>query len=277
LDLEQKAQSEQIESEHVNILSRDDEVRNNDLRELTQCFEQTSAEWNVKFEESHTWHAEVLKICPKNNEWCSQLEELTQRLETETMEQKLKFDQQSELDHTGAAPVNFETFRDQFESRLTSERKTFQEFIEAGVKSHASGLQDLSTMFNARIEDLTSCLDAGYDDREEKQKEQNQAEISRRTLETTLAEEINSQKKLIEAKSISCMRIAQSSDRESLERHMQRQDLESRVKVEIKTRADTIQKHKTQLEAVVCNVVRIGVPLVCFFFLKHMRVEQRTY
>merc|ERR1712007_418932 len=37
-------------------------------------------------------------------------------------------------------------------------------------------------------------------------------------------------------------------------------------KAETKARADTVQKHKTQLEAVVCNVVRIGVPLVCFFF-----------
>merc|ERR1712007_43748 len=157
-----------------------------------------------------------------------------------------------------------------------SERKTCQELMELGIKSHASGIQDLSTMFNARIEDiedLTSCLDAGYDDREEKQKEQNQAEISLRTLETTLAEKISSQKKLIEAESISRMQIAHSS---LPERHMQLQDLESRVKDEIKTRADTIQKHKTQLEAV-CNVVRIGVPLVCFFFLKHMRVDQRTY
>merc|ERR1712007_245310 len=161
-----------------------------------------------------------------------------------------------------------------------SERKTCQELMELGIKSHASGIQDLSTMFNARIEDLedlTGCLDAGYDDREEQQKEQNQAEISRRTLETTLAEKISSQKKLIEAESISCMQIDQSSDRESPEQHIQLQDLESHVKAEIKTRADTIQKHKTQLEAVVCNVVRVGVPLVCFFFLKHMRVAQRTY
>merc|ERR1719502_976921 len=93
LNLEQKAQNEQIESEHasrtpeiegikaqIDILSRDDEVRINDLSALTQRFKQTNAEMNVKFEESHTWRAEVFKICPNNNEWCSQLEELTQRV-----------------------------------------------------------------------------------------------------------------------------------------------------------------------------------------------------
>jgi len=172
--LEQKAQSEQIESEHascrreidglraqIDILSRDNEVRNNDLREVTQRFEQTSAELNVKFEEQ--------------------------------------------------------------------------------------------------------------------QKEQNQAEISSRTLETTLAEIISSQKKLIEAESISCMQTTQSSDRESPERHMQLQDLESRVKAEIKTRADTIQEHKTHLEAVVCYFVRIGVPFVCLFFLNSARIEKLAH
>jgi len=41
------------------------------------------------------------------------------------------------------------------------------------------------------------------------------------------------------------------------------QDLESRVKAEIKT------IHKTQLAAVVCDCVLIGVPCVCFFILKH--------
>jgi len=63
------------------------------------------AELNVKFEENHMWHAEVFKICPKNHEWCSQLEELAQPLETKILEHKLKFDQHSELDHTGAALV----------------------------------------------------------------------------------------------------------------------------------------------------------------------------
>jgi len=55
------------------------------------------------------------------------------------------------------------------------------------------------------------------------------------------------------------------------------------VKAKIKTRADTIQKHKTQLHAVVCNVVRIGVPLVYFFFfsntcgLNSARVEELAH
>merc|ERR1712227_49602 len=132
--------SEQIELEHasrtrdeieglraqINILSCDNKVRNNDLRELTQRFEQTSAELNSRFEE-------------KNNEWCSQ-------------------------------------------------------------------------------------LDAACADHQEKQEEQNQAEISHRTLRTTLAEEISSQRKFIEAESV--LRITQSSDRDSTEPHLQLQDVE---------------------------------------------------
>jgi len=143
----------------ISILSRDNKVRNNDLKELTQRFEQTSAELNSKFKE-------------KNNEWCSQLEELTQRHETKLMEHKLRFAQHNELDHMGAAPV---------------------------------------------------------------------------------------------------LQIAKCSDRESTERHLQLQDLESHVKTEIKT------IYKTHLKGVVCYCVRIGAPFVCFFFLKHMRVTQRTF
>jgi len=178
LDLKQMAQSEQIESEHasctheieglkaqIDILRCDDEVRNNDLRELR-----------------------------------SQLDELTQRLETKILQHKLKFHQHSELTHTGAALLHSETFRDQFEPRLASERKTCQELIEAVVKSLPTWLQGLTAMFNPRNENLMSILDARYDDREEKRQEQNQAEISRRTLETTLAGKMHSQKKLIEAK-----------------------------------------------------------------------------
>jgi len=207
---------------------------------VTQCFEETRAELNVEFQNGHRWRAEVGEICRKNNQRCSQLEELTQRLETHIAEHNLKLDQHSNL-------LKFETSRDQFESRLTSERKICQELFEVGVKSSASELQNLRDTCDARIKDLTSLLDAEYADRKEKQEKQNQVENLCRTLTTTLAEEKSS---LIETESVLLVLMAVSSDRESMKRCMQIDNLERRVKAEIETCADIIQEHETRLEAV---------------------------
>merc|ERR1712137_1195877 len=101
LDLEQKAQSDRLSLFQ---------------REVTQCFEKACAELNVEFQNSHKWRAEVGEICRINNQWCSQLDELTERLETQIAEHNLKLNLHS------SNLLNFETFRDQFESRLTLER-----------------------------------------------------------------------------------------------------------------------------------------------------------
>jgi len=84
-----------------------------------------------------------------------------------------------------------------------------------------------------------SCLDA----EKEKQEEQNQAAISCMAFTTTLPEEIRS---LIETE---CVQMGLALDRGSTELCRQLEDLESRLKVEIRTNASTIQEHKTQLEA----------------------------
>merc|ERR1712137_638712 len=223
----------------INVLNQDDAIRDNDLRALTQRFEQTSAELNAKFQDSHTWHAEVTKICRKSNEWCSQLEELTQRLQAQIGEHNIKLDQHSEL-------------------------------IEAGVKSQ---LQDLSATFAVQIKDLTSRLDAETADRKQKQEEQKQAEISRRTLTSTLAEEISS---IMKTESALRVQVAQFSDHESTERHRQLENLESRVKAQIDTCADIIQEHKAQLEAVTntcwSNTARIE-ELACSQTRSHNQTE----
>merc|ERR1712137_541533 len=240
LDLEQTAQSasctREIEglSARIDISSQNDEVLNNDMRKLTQRFEATSAELDVRFQNSETWRAEVISVCQKNNEWCSQLEELTKRLETQIAEHNQYF----ELHHTVAAPVNFETVRDQFESRLASESKKCQELIEARVEAHASELQDLRATLDTRIQDLMSHLDA----EKEKQEEQNQAAFSCMTFTTALVGEIRS---LVETE---CVQIGQALNRGSTELCRQLEDLESRLKVDIETNASTIQEHKTQLE-----------------------------
>merc|ERR1712137_1217621 len=224
LDLEQKAQSDRL-----SLLQQ----------EVTQCFEETRAELNVEFQNRHRWRAEVGEICRINNEWCSQLDELTERLETQIAEHNLKLNLHS------SNLLNFETFRDQFESRLTLERKICQELFQVGVKANASELQDLRDMCDVRIKDLTSLLDVEYADCEEKQEVQNQVENSCRTLTTTLAEAKSS---LIESESILHVLMGQSSDQESTERCRQFDDLESRVKAEIETCADILQEHETRLE-----------------------------
>lgn len=86
----------------------------------------------------------------------------------------------------------------------------------------------------------------------------------------------SSQTKLIEAGSISRMWIAQSSDGGIPEWRMQLQELE--IPWRQKLKHTQTQFRNIRHNWVVCNVLRIGVPLVClFFFLKHMRVEQGTY
>merc|ERR1712137_822237 len=143
LDLEQKAQSDRL-----SLLQQ----------EVTQCFEETRAELNVEFQNRHRWRAEVGEICRKNNQRCSQLEERMRGVETRIAEHNLKLDQHSNL-------LNFATFRDQFKSRLTSERKICQELLEVGVKSNTSELQYLRDTCDARFKDLTRILNAEYADR----------------------------------------------------------------------------------------------------------------
>merc|ERR1712137_170210 len=238
LDLEQKAQSDRL-----SLFQRD----------VTQRFEKACAELNVEFQNSHMWRAEVGEICRINNEWCSQLDELTERLETQIAEHHLKLNLHS------SNLLNFETFRDQFESRLTLEHKICQELFQVGVKANASELQDLRDTCDVRIKDLTSLLDVEYAGCKEKQEVQNQVENSCRTLTTTLAEAKSS---LIESESILHVLMGQSSDRESTERCRQFDDLESRVKAEIETCADILQEHETRLEESVWDLQQKSCPNV---------------
>merc|ERR1712137_466446 len=74
----------------IDVLIREGEIRNNELRDMAIFFGLTSAKCKVQFEESHTHHAEALTICRNNNERCNQLEELVQCLKSSLLDARIK-------------------------------------------------------------------------------------------------------------------------------------------------------------------------------------------
>jgi len=128
-----------------------------------RCFETQIAETNAKLSEFESKNALHTRRIEGQDDRIAELESQKPL----DLEQKAP-SEQIKSEHASCK---------QFESRLASERKTCQELIETEVKSLPTWLHGLTAMFNARNENLTSIPDAGFYDREEKQQEQNQAEM----------------------------------------------------------------------------------------------------